>query len=801
MPAVYLTHQNSLAGLLESSRTLLLEGTPVEVPTTYLQPFTSSAALDDFAISYFRTQWDNENTGVAGDGNDHTQNYIADVNDQVTVSGGELVASCALQNYGESDIVALRKWSGTGSIKFKVRGDTNSESQIVFMVTDKPYPFTGFDGENANGPKPANGFGIYAGCPMGRVWNNYVQTDYWQFGSPGPCSGIVTKGTTQNWEIAIISGLVVVTINGSEAIPPFAAPTAMAAGQGGWVVLGTHNHASDKYTTVDVVTNYFDDLEYSAYAPARKAEVPVAGPMQFGWSLPGIGSGVARNTTSLTKSDATEAWLLCNVGGLAHTDFTSSSRLQYKLNGGLSHEVSFQLAEHAFPGTHAFSIPLDINELVDGVNTVEFTGSNIANQSSTRIANIKIIARTAGALPPTPTPTLTSLTPNTGSTAGGATITVVGTNFIFGATTVNVDGTSVPMTVTSTTGGTFTLPAHAAGAVNVTVTTVGGTSGTQTFTYSAPTVPGIPTGLLSTAGDGSVALSWTVPASNGGSAITDYIVQWRTTSGPGSWNTFADGTSTATTATVTGLTNGTSYDFQVAAVNAIGTGTYTAPDTETPTSVSAPAPTERATPTLSGGASRTSYTFTEAEAGNPVNNSIIKAIIYLENPSAVVTPPSGWSSTFNGSVLEQSLTTPDGWRAQAFWIRRGASAPSYAFTWSGGSTYSQVAIASYDGARTTGDPWSFGTEAVRNTSGNTWPDVSGTTLEGNNLCIATYMNYVGNNVSSAPSGYTTRFNVGGNDIFWFHKVKAAAGSESITGVAWSGTNSNASSMLVALRPA
>ena len=56
-------------------------------------------------------------------------------------------------------------------------------------------------------------------------------------------------------------------------------------------------------------------------------------------------------------------------------------------------------------------------------------------------------------------------------------------------------------------------------------------------------------------GSGEVALSWTAPVANGGSAITDYVVEY-STNGGSSWSTFADGTSTVTSATVTGLTNG-----------------------------------------------------------------------------------------------------------------------------------------------------------------------------------------------------------------------------------------------------
>jgi hypothetical protein len=62
------------------------------------------------------------------------------------------------------------------------------------------------------------------------------------------------------------------------------------------------------------------------------------------------------------------------------------------------------------------------------------------------------------------------------------------------------------------------------------------------------------------------------PASDGGAAITDYLVQ---ISGDGgsTWATVADGVSPATSATVTGLTNSARYMFRVAAVNAAGTGT------------------------------------------------------------------------------------------------------------------------------------------------------------------------------------------------------------------------------------
>jgi hypothetical protein len=84
--------------------------------------------------------------------------------------------------------------------------------------------------------------------------------------------------------------------------------------------------------------------------------------------------------------------------------------------------------------------------------------------------------------------------------------------------------------------------------------------------------PGAPTGVSGTIDAMRVNLSWAAPASDGGSAVTDYIVQY-SSNGGSSWTTFTDGTSTTTSAAVTGLTSGTAYVFRVAAVNAIGTGT------------------------------------------------------------------------------------------------------------------------------------------------------------------------------------------------------------------------------------
>ncbi len=73
-------------------------------------------------------------------------------------------------------------------------------------------------------------------------------------------------------------------------------------------------------------------------------------------------------------------------------------------------------------------------------------------------------------------------------------------------------------------------------------------------------------------------MSWTAPAFNGGKPITGYVV---TPYINGVAQTATPFNSTATTQTVGGLVNGTTYTFTVAAINEIGTGPQSAQSNET----------------------------------------------------------------------------------------------------------------------------------------------------------------------------------------------------------------------------
>ncbi|GGP22624.1 IPT/TIG domain-containing protein [Silvimonas iriomotensis] len=113
----------------------------------------------------------------------------------------------------------------------------------------------------------------------------------------------------------------------------------------------------------------------------------------------------------------------------------------------------------------------------------------------------------------TPAPTVTSLSQTSGPVSGGNTIVITGTNFS-STTGVQFGGTSAStFSAVSATSITVTVPAGAAGTVDVTVTTTSGTSTTGTadhYTYvTAPTVSGISPTSGPTAGGTTVLLTGT----------------------------------------------------------------------------------------------------------------------------------------------------------------------------------------------------------------------------------------------------------------------------------------------------
>ena len=89
-------------------------------------------------------------------------------------------------------------------------------------------------------------------------------------------------------------------------------------------------------------------------------------------------------------------------------------------------------------------------------------------------------------------------------------------------------------------------------------------TGTVTVTATVETAAAKPTGLSAREGPQSAVLTWTDPTD---SAITGYEYQRRTgSSWPAGWTTMTNSGAATTTYTVTGLDNGTAYDFRIRAL-------------------------------------------------------------------------------------------------------------------------------------------------------------------------------------------------------------------------------------------
>ena len=148
---------------------------------------------------------------------------------------------------------------------------------------------------------------------------------------------------------------------------------------------------------------------------------------------------------------------------------------------------------------------------VSGATTVTFGGTvipagSVTFVSTTKIkvtspshgaATVTVKATTAGGTSASgehftyeAAPTITKVTPSAGPTAGGTMVTLTGSGFVSGATTVTFGGTVIPagsVTFVSTTKIKVTSPSHAAGTVTVKATTAGGTSASgEHFAYGPP---------------------------------------------------------------------------------------------------------------------------------------------------------------------------------------------------------------------------------------------------------------------------------------------------------------------------
>ena len=267
--------------------------------------------------------------------------------------------------------------------------------------------------------------------------------------------------------------------------------------------------------------------------------------INLSWSAPGSTGGSAITGYKIeVSSDGGSSWsdLVANTSNTtttyAHTGLTAGATRHYRVsaintNGaGTSSNV-----DSATTGTSVPGAPTGLSATASGTTAINLSWSAPASTGGSAITGYKI------EVSPNGTSGWTDQVANTNSTATTYAHTGLGggTTRHYRVSAINTNGAGTASNVDSAT--------------------------------TDATAPGAPTGLSATAsGTTAINLSWSAPASTGGSAITGYRIEV-SSNGGSSWTNLVANTGNAnTTYAHTGLTAGTTRHYRVSAINANGTG-------------------------------------------------------------------------------------------------------------------------------------------------------------------------------------------------------------------------------------
>ena len=309
-------------------------------------------------------------------------------------------------------------------------------------------------------------------------------------------------------------------------------------------------HITSTYATVTGLNNgvaYSFAVSAHNSASAGTLSPAVSATPELSITVPGIPAGV---TATPGDSQLSISWLAPSSDGGAAIDYY----LVY-VNGVVR-------SEHYT--TNYATVTGLTNDRSYGFTVAAHNSAGLGSQSSTGTATPSQAPTVPGipnGLTATPGNAQVSLSWTVPSSNGGATIDFY---LIYVNGVVRSDHfTALSHTFTGLINGqeyAFTIAAHNS-------VGIGPMSSVMNVTPSlVPTVPGAPTDLNATPGDGQVSLSWTAPANNGGASIDYYIV-------------YQDGIDVShpntNTIVINSLTNGQSYGFTVAAHSQAGTGEQT----------------------------------------------------------------------------------------------------------------------------------------------------------------------------------------------------------------------------------
>ena len=345
--------------------------------------------------------------------------------------------------------------------------------------------------------------------------------------------------------------------------------------------------------TSTTITSLVASTDYEARVRATNAEG------DSGWSdPPGAGrtntptnNAPVFSSSNVSRSIAENTAAGQNVGtAVTATDADAGDTLGYTLGG--ADAASFDFVESSGQIRTKTNVTYDFE--AKSSYTVTVTASD---GTDTAVATVTIGVTDVDEPPSAPaTPAVSAVSGSTTSlsvswvapaNAGKPAIASYDVQYRAGSSGTWSDG---PEDVTITSTSITSLATDTAYQARVRATNAEGDSGWSDPPGSGRTnapgtsAPGAPGDLGTTPGDGRVTLAWTAPGSDGGAAILKY--QYRaqrtgTTAWTPNWTDVPDGSDSGgsaadeTTFTVSGLTNGTEYRFEVHAVNSVGAGAAT----------------------------------------------------------------------------------------------------------------------------------------------------------------------------------------------------------------------------------
>ncbi|RKH18327.1 hypothetical protein D7V77_34330 [Corallococcus sp. CA041A] len=194
-------------------------------------------------------------------------------------------------------------------------------------------------------------------------------------------------------------------------------------------------------------------------------------------------------------------------------------------------------------------------------------------------------------------------------------------------------------------GAAYTLHVVALNAVGT------GPEATGTVTPARP--PAAPTDVVAVAGMGQLTLTWTAPASTGGSPVTAYRVTPHAAGVPGTAVTVGPDTVT----TLTGLPRGTTFTVTVAALNAVGTSADSEPSAAVTTHDVPGAPRTPLATALGNGRVRVDWTPPASNGGIPLTRYVVRA------------SPSGRTATVAAGATSATVLGLGGGMHHAFTVQ------------------------------------------------------------------------------------------------------------------------------------